>query len=1039
MRINRAVRAILLSVLIVLGSFTIFSMPNVSASDSGQRTELYFSPYRTLISDILFADDGFDEFDDFDEFEDDFFDFFGDGMFGAITSKMSTFRPADEQESVWPPSLYSHIDKPLDRVNISNINPSFIEFLIMWAIYNNPQFLIEFAQEEPFLLSIIEKIDFELVNPFRINQDFTYQGKEPVELNDNIIFDLYLEAYPKFLFPDGNILERGGILQRGFFRNDYVKAVLSKTESIFGFPVISREIKNVTTPIKRANPLNSNIGENIIKQQIVMDLSNDSIVINPGDTLRFSVELIHLNKTIRSWFFERKGIINEWRTEEAIYNRIFKIFERWNASEGQLRKPIGESVLLALESLESFLDEMNTNISITDIITFNDLTNIGHGLRGSSFFFASSSYPSRVILPVDLTVEDENIKTFYLHEGNIMDEVAPQSSDSNIVPLHSTDGFWNTSTIPRNKIVKEATAAIYIDATNFRILPNKPILTFSLLSGGEILANESIQIEEKFFKNRNSANEPFMISFKDINKEIFYGDTISLAVSISNKPSINFGFFYSFNLLYDSFDYPSAITVTFDETDNIQFQINADPENQYIIPGGEITYSLDVSSVYDDDIYLDISDSKRGQWSYSVVEDIPVSVSAGETKTITIIAKSENDKKAAYGDYLDLTFELSGRTGYEKKTTTVVVDSAAVEYNIGLIGQEGSKDIKKGSSGTFYFIVENKNTGAVDDEDSYSIQATSKNNWEIRYTDSTPRLVIGEKTDARRVFVRVYVPKNTTLTSDVITFTAVSNANPSVSKTMNVTVNVKELSIFEYLYQVFDSVAKRIGIDNMFGGQAVYALVGGGVLVLLLLVSIVIFLLKKKFLKIMCNNRVLEIDPSKEAIFTIILFNTTRKTRMYKISSQVKTDPSKWSISSDAETISIPALSKKEVTLFVKADQSVEPEDWAEINTTVEVVGKRKTQDVTTMVMIKQGKTILRIKDVFTWPKVFERGDRMITSCIVENKGTISARNIEVVLLINRKQKNKVQVTIPPEGFADIKLPWIALKGKNDVELKIKE
>ncbi|MHA1157052.1 MAG: hypothetical protein ACTSQK_13175 [Candidatus Heimdallarchaeota archaeon] len=76
---------------------------------------------------------------------------------------------------------------------------------------------------------------------------------------------------------------------------------------------------------------------------------------------------------------------------------------------------------------------------------------------------------------------------------------------------------------------------------------------------------------------------------------------------------------------------------------------------------------------------------------------------------------------------------------------TVVVDEAAVEYNIGIYGQDESKNIKKGNSGTFYFVIENKNIGAIDDEDSYTITASSKNDWELKFTDSTPSLVIGEK------------------------------------------------------------------------------------------------------------------------------------------------------------------------------------------------------------------------------------------------------------------------------------------------------
>lgn len=496
MYINRAIRAILLSFLIVLGSITFLSAPIVGASDSGQRTELYFTPYRTLISEILFADEGFDEFDefdDFDEFEDDFFDFFGDGMFGAITSKMSTFRPADEQESVWPPSLFS-TDKVVrgllhtlfninDLDNITDtINPNFLDFAIMWAIYNNPEIITNFTQDDPFLGTIIEKIDFELINPFRINQDFTYEGKESVEIKDNIIFDLYFESYEN-------------LLQLAVFRKDYIKVVLSKTQSFLGFPVISNELKNVTVPIQRSGFLRRN---SIIKQQIEMDLSNVSILINPGDTLRFSVELIPHDRAFTLLnILHNQGLGGAHRLE----NRLEKRFQRLNNKFFGLflEERIGLFENIS-QILESFRDILNETIGgdIDDIITLAELSDIIDAYFGSSFLFASSSYPSRVILPVDLTVEDENIKTFYLHEGNIMDEVAPQNDIDKSSRITSEPLQWNSSSLPRNKILKQATAALFINSRNLRVLPkNIPNIMVSLISGDKILANESFKLTSK--------------------------------------------------------------------------------------------------------------------------------------------------------------------------------------------------------------------------------------------------------------------------------------------------------------------------------------------------------------------------------------------------------------------------------------------------------------------------------------------------------------------------------------------------------------
>ena len=338
------------------------------------------------------------------------------------------------------------------------------------------------------------------------------------------------------------------------------------------------------------------------------------------------------------------------------------------------------------------------------------------------------------------------------------------------------------------------------------------------------------------------------------------------------------------------------------------------------------------------------------------------------------------------------------------------MDQEAIEYNIGVYGQDESKNIKKGNSGTFYFVIENKNIGAIDDEDSYTITASSKNDWELKFTDSTPSLEIGEKTDSKRIFVKVYVPENTTIDSDIITVTVTSDNNPEASETINVTVNVLELSIFENIVDFFKSAAKSLGLDDMFGSKAPYVLAGILAILIVLIILILIFLLRRKSVKIICTDRIQEIDPSEEAVFDITLNNPTRKTKTYEIMSKVSPESSKWQTATDAEKITIAARSSKQILLVAKPEETVESNDWTEIKLNVSVSGKKKSEEITTMVMAKDGKTLLRIKDAFSWPREFKKGDRIITSFVLENKGNISARNVKVVLFINGKQIGRAHV-----------------------------
>ena len=164
MHSNRALRASVLSFLLVLGSFTAFIVPTVGAEPSDDRTDLYFTEYSTIISDILFPS------------EDD--NYYGDDLFGNITSQMSTIRPTEEKDSIWLPRLF--IDNE-SRIILPDPNlEKYLELVLMFVVFNNPDLVKNFTQGDPLLESLIDQIDFELINPFRVNEDFTYNGKEPV-------------------------------------------------------------------------------------------------------------------------------------------------------------------------------------------------------------------------------------------------------------------------------------------------------------------------------------------------------------------------------------------------------------------------------------------------------------------------------------------------------------------------------------------------------------------------------------------------------------------------------------------------------------------------------------------------------------------------------------------------------------------------------------------------------------------------------------------------------------------------------------------
>ncbi len=911
MHSNRALRASLLSFLLVLGSFTAFIAPTVGAEESTSgETTLYF---KDALSFENYGDDN------------------GYGDFFGLTPVSQT-PPTKQNDSEFPPSLIIKDTSKLLPKNRYTLNSEeWILWLSGWALmflddlegFNLSELFDLFGDDfEGYDMDLL--VDLMFQNPLRIVEVYEYDGNESIEINEDVIFDLYFSSK----------------LRRPKIWDDVEIGLYSMNiQSIFPLPKL---IKNTTVQIK----------PKILSDEQEIVLGNISYILSPGESLLFSIKIIPSKKPI-SYLLERETKIIDLGGDILI-NFI-------KNQENNTKRPKLQDLAILVEEFQLIFEEFN--------ITKEDAGIILDAIKSSSFLYDSLSHPSSVTVPFTAPNEDETEVLYYLHTGNKMDGETPAENNTEPLILTENSTRWKSPSLERNKILQEASARLYLNSRNWRPL-KKISLTAKLLSGGTELATTSMELPNDFCLI-TSPKEPLIFSFDSIEKEINYEEGLDLELYLDDKPKIG----QKIKLEYDSQQYPSSLTVKYAETDNIQFEITSDPEDALIIPGDELSYTLSIESIYDDEIDLEISEDKSGDWSYSIVETLPISIKAGETEEINVIVKSENNKNEAYGDEIDLTFEVSGKTGIDKKTATVLVDQEAIEYNIGVYGQDESKNIKKGNSGTFYFVIENKNTGAIDDEDSYTITASSKNDWELKFTDSTPSLVIDEKTDTKRIFVKVYVPENTTLDSDVITITVTSDNNPDASEAINVTVSVLEHSIFENIVEFFKSAANSLGLDDMFGSKAPYVFAGILAILIILIILILIFLLMRKSVKIICTERIQEIDPSEEAVFDITLNNPTRKTKTYEITSKVSPESSKWQTATDVEKITIAARSSKQMLLVAKPEETVESNDWTEVKLNVSVSGKKKSEEITTMVMAKDGKTILRIKNVFSWPREFKEGD----------------------------------------------------------------
>jgi hypothetical protein len=199
-------------------------------------------------------------------------------------------------------------------------------------------------------------------------------------------------------------------------------------------------------------------------------------------------------------------------------------------------------------------------------------------------------------------------------------------------------------------------------------------------------------------------------------------------------------------------------------------------------------------------------------------------------------------------------------------------------------------------------------------------------------------------------------------------------------------------------------------------------------------------LIRKKYVNIICIDRIKDISTDEFAKFNITLQNLSKKrTLTYIIHTEVGSEPENWNISLDKDNIVVKPQQSSPVVLTVRPTDYIKSEDWVEVRVIVETVEKKKTSEISTLTTIKDGKPEVKITGVFHWPKIFRKGDRIDTSLRLINTGNVSASNISVILYINGKEKNKVEdITIPRGGYAEIEIPWIAVKGKNEVSIVVK-
>ncbi|MBU1940311.1 MAG: hypothetical protein KKC68_00910, partial [Candidatus Thermoplasmatota archaeon] len=828
----------------------------------------------------------------------------------------------------------------------------------------------------------------QLFNTLRIRESYTYQGEDSISIDGTAYFTLYF---------------------------DTLKNRIDKYKDQIEIKLLheGRTIANKTVT------LDSKLTDGIIKKEFkkIVPLTNLSFTLKPGDTIGVSLEFVFSKKILYN-------IINASQASGPFRDFLKPIqtrFVNWLANS---TRPKLQTVGEALQLFSNLSSELN--ISREDLAQlFNEALPIH-----VYFLYDSVNYPSSFTIPSQLN--DQDIHTFYL-SGSQLTETKPTGTAKTFIKLKNT-AQWQSDPLERNKIIIPTNATLSLFISHFSLF--KKTIQATLLADNTTIATAQTKLKHMSLSEYiTGPRTPITLTFTGTQKEITANQQLTLKITITNNLNL-----LPPRLFYNTLKNPSSLQITFKETDNIQLTHTANPASEQIVPGDKITYSLNITSKYADTISLSTTKTEEiGSWELTTTPTT-LTIEAGETKQATVTAKSTNTTKNSYGNTLAFKITAKGKTGIDTTSALAEVSENAIKYAVTIESYTESKTIKKGTNGTFYFIIKNRNTGAIDDTDTYTISATSKNNWELQYIDTFRGLKRNTSTKPNDIPVIVHVPKNTSFKSDTITFTVTSEgSNGKTKATVNVTVEVLQLSLFETIYEFFESASKSIGLDGALGENAPLGLAAILLVIIMFIIIILTLFLTQKLFSVTIDDPIQEIDPTDQAVFTLSVTNRSKKAQTFTISTPPSNPHIQWNTQIDPEQLTIPGQTTKLIRVTVSPTTAVQPNDWVEMPLTIKHARRKKIIKLSTMVSILEGKPIIQIIDAFTWPKEFIKGDRIITSFKVHNKGSLSAPDITILFYLNGKQKNKVRLTIPSNGYADIKIPWIAVKGKNKVLIKAVE
>jgi hypothetical protein len=825
-------------------------------------------------------------------------------------------------------------------------------------------------------------------------------------------------------------------------------------------------------------------------QQSNIQLEDINLTLSPGDTLIFVNELIPSDKPL--------GNIVGQQFEKRLKDQLNLAADTFNQSGNPELENLSGLIYLFLE----FIDLVGiTNEDIVQLVSAMISSSLVYGSTDyptnikiptntddyKTLYFKDDSFeqitiadeskpvqdiesfdPPKIINPENLTFEadvdvwgewllflaiyvvsdniiqtpEENQVTYYLLSNEELSENKPSTGRPNRISISSEPIKWTSPTRVghRNKIITNISAEIYIYSLN--------IFSLSPITIQAVITNKNdIQIardQQQFYTKSideliGSGPETLLkFSFKNFTQdyEFWYDDTLTLKLNWANKQSFNL---ISPKILYNSSANPSKVIYYYNETDNIKIE---SLEDKSVIPGGDTKFLLNITSKYDDNLDIEVDKLKEvGIWEIQYLEEIEIK--ENQTISLPVSISSKSDSSSSFDkDEINLIFNVTGQTGIDSEKADVRVEKSAVVYDIDVIAPDG-KRINHGRKTSYKFIIRNNNTGFL--EDTYSIFVESEHDWETDYIQSISNLPVydGSESNEGVVIVNLTIPWYTSVTSDELAFTVISENSKLYSEELSISVNIttkiERANIFENIYHLFETASEKIGLDNSIGAAATWVLISLILLIIIILLLLAIIVLRRNYVSLICLDRVKYINPDETAEFEITVINPYKKTLEYDISIQTTNNSNGWEFMLSNTHLTIETKKSQKIKFIVKSNDCIKSDDWLKSSIVAKPIGKRKKAKIELVTSLKEAKLSLDIDSVYHWPQLFKKGERVETKFKLVNRGNVASNNVSIILYINGIEKNKVEeVNIPRGGYADIEMPWIAEKGKNELYIVVK-